>query len=127
GVSWTVSETRVRASVESSGGFSIAFKGSQGLIVGGDYRKPTDSGATAAMTEDGGRTWVVLNNQLPFRSAVTWAGDRWVAVGTSGSHHSADGKAWQEVDRENYNAVSFAPSGEGWAVGPKGRIARFVR
>ena len=27
------------------------------MIVGGDYRKPDDTGATAAITADGGKTW----------------------------------------------------------------------
>ena len=65
--------------------------------------------------------------RLPFRSAVAWAKDRWVAVGTSGSHVSRDdGDTWTPLDRENYNAVGFTPTGEGWAIGPKGRIAAFA-
>jgi hypothetical protein len=49
-------------------------------------------------------------------------------VGTSGSDYSLDdGKTWNQLDRENYNSVSFTPSGDGWAAGPKGRIARFAK
>ena len=51
----------------------------------------------------------------------------WVAVGTSGSHVSQDnGGTWKLLDRENYNSVGFAATGDGWAVGPKGRIAKLV-
>ncbi len=98
------------------------------MIVGGDYRKPHDIGATAAITSDGGKTWTLLEKRLPFRSAVAWAKDRWIAVGTSGSHFSLDdGATWKRLDRENYNSVAFTPSSEGWAVGPKGSIATFAK
>jgi hypothetical protein len=51
-----------------------------------------------------------------------------VAVGTSGSHLSADGGVtWKRLDRENYNSVAFLATGEGWAVGPRGRIAKFAK
>jgi photosystem II stability/assembly factor-like uncharacterized protein len=129
GRSWEVSETPVAAGAGSAGIFSIAFRDrDHGQVVGGDYRKPDDVGATAAATADGGKTWVALGRRLPFRSAVAWAKDRWVAVGTSGSHVSRDdGATWTPLDRENYNSVCFTPTGEGWAVGPKGRIAAFAR
>ena len=98
------------------------------MIVGGDYRQPHKIGATAAITSDGGKTWNLLDKRLPFCSAVAWAKDRWVAVGTSGSHVSFDnGATWSLLDRESYNSVGFTSGGEGWAVGSKGRIAKFVR
>jgi len=129
GQNWEASETPIVAGAESAGVFSIAFRDKHhGMIVGGDYRKPNDSGATAATTSDGGKTWTLLDKGLPFRSAVAWAKDRWVAVGTSGSHVSHDnGRTWKLLDRENYNSVGFTSTGEGWAVGPKGRIAKFAK
>ena len=33
---------------------------------------------------------------------------------------------WQQLDNGIYNAVSFADRHSGWAVGPKGKIARFA-
>jgi photosystem II stability/assembly factor-like uncharacterized protein len=127
GQDWTVSETPMMAGADSAGIFSIAFRDrNQGMIVGGDYRKPNATGATAAMTNDGGKTWTLTDKALPFRSGVAWAKDRWIAVGTSGSHVSQDnGATWKLLDRENYNRVGFTSTGEGWAVGPKGRIAKF--
>jgi hypothetical protein len=119
----------VTAGVESAGGFSVAFRDrDHGVIVGGDYRKPTEPGATAAVTADRGKTWTLVDKSFPYRSGVAWAGDRWVAVGTSGSDVSRDdGRTWTPLDRENYNSVAFAPTGEGWAVGPKGRVAKFTK
>src|SRR5262249_12870356 len=89
GRNWEVSATPVAAGVGSAGIFSIAFRArDHGLIAGGDFRKPNDVGATAARTTDGGKTWTLLGGRLPYRSAVAWAKDRWVAVGTSGSDAS---------------------------------------
>ncbi len=129
GQTWNVSETPITAGVESAGIFSIALRDNQhGMAVGGDYRKPGHIGANAASTSDGGRTWALLKPALPYCSAVAWAKDRWVAVGTSGSYVSFDdGLNWKRLDEENYNSVGFTSDGEGWAVGPKGRIAKFVR
>lgn len=129
GRTWVINDTPIRAGIESAGIFSIAFRDrNHGLIVGGDYRKPNDGGATAAVTADGGKTWTLIDKPFPFRSCVAWAADRWVAVGTSGSDVSRDdGAIWQPLDRGNYNSVAFTATGDGWAVGPKGRIAKFSR
>jgi photosystem II stability/assembly factor-like uncharacterized protein len=129
GRTWTATDSPIKAGVPSAGIFSIAFwDKDHGIIVGGDYEKPSDAGATAAVTADGGKTWNLIDPPLPYQSAVAWAKDRWVAVGTSGSHASTDGgKTWKVLDTEKYNSAAFVPAGEGWAAGPKGRIAKFVR
>ncbi len=129
GQDWSVRETPIMAGVESAGIFSIAFRDrDHGMIVGGDYRKPNEPGAAAAFTTDGGKTWILRDKPFPYRSCVAWAKDRWIAVGASGSNSSQDdGATWKQLDRENYNSVGFTATGEGWAVGPKGRIAKFER
>ena len=129
GQTWAVSETPILAGIESAGVFSIAFRDQKhGVIVGGDYRKPDDLHATVATTNDGGKTWTLIDKALPYRSGVAWAGDRWVAVGTSGSDYSVDdGKTWKPLDQGKYNSVGFTATGEGWAVGPKGRIVVFTK
>jgi photosystem II stability/assembly factor-like uncharacterized protein len=129
GRTWTVAETPVAAGVESAGIFSIAFRDREhGIAVGGDYKKEKETGATAAITSDGGKTWTLVDGALPYRSAVAWAKDRWIAVGPSGSNISTDdGKTWKPLDGEKYNSVAFAPTGDGWAAGPHGRIAKFKK
>ncbi len=127
GQSWTVHETPILAGIASAGIFSIAFKDNRnGLIVGGNYSQPNEVGKTVASTNDGGKTWQLLENKLPFRSGVVVVNGKWITVGTSGSDVSNDnGASWQKIDSENYNAVSFTKSGVGWAAGPKGHIAKF--
>lgn len=128
GRTWSASETPLPAGAASAGIFSLAFRDADhGMAVGGDFRKPNEPGAAAAVTADGGKTWTPLDRPFPYRSCVAWAKGRWVAVGTSGSDFSTDdGKTWKPLDRENYNSVAFAPTGEAWAVGPKGRVAKFA-
>jgi photosystem II stability/assembly factor-like uncharacterized protein len=128
GQNWTVSNTPILAGADSAGIFSIAFRDlNHGMIVGGDYRKPNDAGPNAAITTDGGKTWTLLGRPFPYRSCVARAKDRWVVVGISGSDFSQDnGATWKPLDHNNYNTVAFTATGEGWAVGPRGRIAKFA-
>jgi photosystem II stability/assembly factor-like uncharacterized protein len=128
GQEWTVTDTPIVAGTASAGIFSITFRDrNHGMIVGGDYRKPNDPGATAAFTGDGGKTWTFLHPRLGYRSCVVWSNGRWVVVGTSGSDFSEDdGGTWKPLDEQNYNSVAFTAAGDGWAVGPRGRVAKFV-
>ncbi|HEV2446904.1 MAG TPA: hypothetical protein VGS58_13330, partial [Candidatus Sulfopaludibacter sp.] len=115
----------------SAGIFSLAFEDAlHGIAVGGDYSKPGEASQNIAVTSDGGETWSAPVGQPPagFRSAVASLPDRhaWVAAGTSGSDLFFDGgMGWRRFDRGDFNAVSFISSGAGWAVGPRGRVARF--
>jgi photosystem II stability/assembly factor-like uncharacterized protein len=133
GRSWTVATTPIRNDGPSAGIFSLAFAdGRHGIAVGGDYTKDKEATQNIALTSDGGRTWLPLPDAGPrgFRSAVAVANNGytkiWIVTGTSGSDISRDGgKTWKLFDSGAYHAMSFAPGGEGWAVGPQGRIARF--
>jgi len=131
GATWMVAPTPLRNDQASAGIFSLAFSGmGRGIAVGGDYTRPDNAERNIAVTEDGGKTWVNPGGAHPrgFRSAVAFVPGTslWIAVGTSGSDVSSDGgNSWKAFDDGNYNAVSFVSSGAGFAVGPKGRIAKF--
>jgi photosystem II stability/assembly factor-like uncharacterized protein len=131
GQTWTVGFVPIRADSANAGVFSLAFSDSQhGIAVGGDYSKPNESAGNIALTVDGCQTWFTATSPpRGFRSAVAYLPDHkiWIAVGTSGSDISTDdGKNWKPIDTGNYNAASFASSSAGWAVGPKGLIAKFA-
>lgn len=133
GRTWSVSDTPILAGAASAGVFSIAFTDAKnGVVVGGDYQKPTAPEKNIALTSDGGVTWRLSEQSKPsgFRSGVAYvrqgAGPSMIAVGTSGSDSSADGVAWAKLDEQNYNVVSFDRRGAGWAAGPKGRIAKYL-
>ena len=115
------------ASSKSAGIFSLAFRDAKhGLAVGGDYQNPKAADHTAALTQDGGRTWKAVAG-LSYRSCAAWLGaEVFVAVGTAGSDVSRDGgKTWAHFSDINLNAV--AAGGDAvWAVGPKGVILKLV-
>jgi photosystem II stability/assembly factor-like uncharacterized protein len=131
GRTWTVATTPVRNDGAAAGIFSLAFADARhGIAVGGDYSKDKEDRQNIAFTSDGGATWSGAAGAGPmgFRSAIAWLPGRklWVVTGTSGSDVSSDGgKTWKLFSGDADNAMSFVASGDGWAVGPQGRIARF--
>ena len=135
GLTWTVSDTPIRAGIRSAGIFSIDFRdATHGVIAGGDYRQPAMRGRNVALTSDGGATWTVVDSATSpagFRSAITFVpgtnGRRLVAVGLNGTDVSRDGgRTWATVDTAAYNSLGFASTVMGIAVGPKGSVARFA-
>ena len=135
GKTWTVANSPVRAGVASAGIFSIAFRDAMhGVIAGGDYQKPALGGRNVALTSDGGRNWTLVDSASApagFRSAVTFVptvdGRTLVATGLNGTDVSTDGGlTWKSVDATAYNAVQFAADRAGFAVGPRGRVAKWV-
>jgi photosystem II stability/assembly factor-like uncharacterized protein len=126
GKTWTAAKTPIRGDSDSAGISSLAFSDAMhGVAVGGDYMKPAEAAGTAAWTADGGRTWTASQTS-GYRSAVAWfaPSKMWIATGPSGSDVSTDGgKTWRNFDGAAYFALSFAGS-SGWAMGPKGAIAK---
>lgn len=132
GRTWTVSETPVAHGNTSSGIFSIARRNmNEVVVVGGDYQNSARASAVAAYSLDNGKTWR-LSEQQPggYRSAVACVNQAsCVAVGPNGedvslSQVSATG--WKSTDSLNLNAVVILDLKNGWAVGPKGTIARYA-
>ena len=126
GGSWQAVRVQM-GGLKSAGIFSLAFANEKhGIAVGGDYAKPAGKRATAATTEDGGRSWTVTEAGAGgYRSSVVYIpGYLAIAVGTSGSDFSRDGgRTWQTFSGQNFNAVAAAGT-EIWAVGPKGNISK---
>jgi photosystem II stability/assembly factor-like uncharacterized protein len=133
GQTWQVYDTPIRAGAASAGIFSVAFRDARhGVIAGGDYQRPALRGRNVALTTDGGVTWTLVDSATSpagYRSAVAYvpgtSGRELVAVGLTGTDVSRDGGlTWTQVDTVAYNSVQYATRTMGWAVGPKGRIAR---
>ncbi len=132
---WTVRDLPLRAGIASAGAFSVAFRSrTHGVVAGGDYRQPSLTGRNLAITTDGGATWTLADSATSpagYRSAVAFmkravARDL-IAVGLTGTDRSRDGgQTWMAVDTVAYNSVQFERHGAGLAVGPKGRIGRWV-
>lgn len=124
GLSWFVADTPVVKGTAGSGVFSIAMKNSQqGIIVGGNYERPENELATYATTVDGGKTWAVGNRWFGYRSAVAFAGNMIIAVGTNGSDSTRDfGGFWRKEGSESLNAVQTKGRRAVWAVGANGLV-----
>jgi photosystem II stability/assembly factor-like uncharacterized protein len=135
GRTWSVSDTPLHAGTSAAGIFSIAFVDAlHGVVVGGEYTKPHEAFPNVALTSDGGASWHLAAGPWPagYMSAVAYVpgtgGREIVAVGLGGTARSVDGgERWTMVDSVGYNSVAFAAPDAGWAVGPAGRIARWVR
>jgi photosystem II stability/assembly factor-like uncharacterized protein len=131
GRAWTVSETPLAHSNASSGIFSITRGDkSEVVIVGGDYQDPKRASAVAAYSLDDGKTWQLSARQPGgYRSAVACDIDSvCVAIGPSGEDVSLSrvtAAGWEPTDSLNLNAVAILDKRNGWAVGPKGTIARY--
>jgi len=129
GQSWAAVATPIAAGNASSGIFSIACEDAQTILaVGGDYKSPNSGKQVAAWSHDSGATWHLADVQPGgYRSAVgSFSYGDYAAVGTNGTDVSHDrGVHWKHTDPMNLNAASFQGTA-GWAVGPKGMIARFT-
>jgi photosystem II stability/assembly factor-like uncharacterized protein len=134
GRSWSVADTPLHAGNSAAGVFSVAFTDAEhGIVVGGEYSKPKQAFDNVALTSDGGRTWRLARGPLPagYLSAVAYvpgtSGRSLVAVGLAGTATSNDGgEGWAMIDTVAYNSVAFASHDDGWAAGPKGRIAKWA-
>ena len=137
GKTWTVADTPVASGNASSGIFSISCKivaGAAFYAVGGDYNDPSRVFRSAAFLHDlfyfpkEPAGWQ-LSKQQPggFRSGVAHVDDySAVAVGPNGEDVTQNsGMTWEHTDSLNLNAVMILDSDNGWAVGPKGIVARF--
>jgi len=130
GRSWTAVDTPIAGGSPSSGIFSVACGGFLVVAVGGDYKEPASAKRVAAYSNDSGATWHLAEQQPGgYRSAVGEFGNGdFAAVGPNGTDISQqeprETMHWQHTDYLNLNAVSFHGA-NGWAVGPKGTIARF--
>ena len=134
GRTWTAAATPLPAGKATAGLFSVAFlDGMRGFVAGGDYKNAKLEALNGARTEDGGKTWTPAPiSKAGFYSAVVavpGTQSDLVAVGPAGSAISHDaGKTWSPLDsKPPLNAVAFAGSDVGWAVGSKGAIVRFAK
>lgn len=133
GRTFQVSTSPVPAGAASKGLFSAVWLGEKTVLtVGGDYKQPTLESVKASLSGDGGAHWTQIKADPGFLSSVVRGpgpDGSVVAVGLAGTGISSDGgKTWKAIDATPYNTTGFAPGGEaGWAVGPKGVIARWQR
>lgn len=129
---FTVSASPVPTGAPSRGLFAAAWLDPKTLlVVGGDYRDRALAGVNAGRSGDGGVSWEPIGAKpVGFLSSIVAGPSNdggLVAVGLAGTGVSRDGgRTWTALDDTPYNTAGFAKT-TGWAVGPKGVIARWRR
>jgi photosystem II stability/assembly factor-like uncharacterized protein len=130
---WTVAATPILHGADFAGIFSIAFRDAKhGVIAGGDYQHPEKDGPNLAFTQDSGRTWTLapISPQWYFSAVAFTANYEGRSPVVAGTAHAAcadpTSTKWQKIWDLNLNAISASPSGEVFAVGPKGLIVSFT-
>ena len=153
GQNWEVSDTPMVHGPASAGVFSIAFRDAMdGVIAGGDYKRPNEDGPNLAFTEDGGKTWTLSAlHPLAYFSAVAY--DRRLNEAAIRENVSVKKARLQPIVPERlfivgedfvfdlrppnnprriggkkklgirFNAASAYPEGGALVVGPKGAMA----
>jgi photosystem II stability/assembly factor-like uncharacterized protein len=127
---WSVIPLPIVSGAAGAGAFSVARRGRNMVVVGGDYKNPERHDRVAAHSRDAGRTWK-LATQPPagYRSAVAWLDDHTIATaGPSGEEISTDGGVhWKPNSSMNLNALAALTLSDAWAIGANGTICRFSR
>lgn len=129
GETWTVADTPILHGSPSQGIFSIAFRGPlHGVVAGGDYQHPDQSGPNLATTDDGGKTWKLaeLQPQKFFSAlvALNSASDAGIlVVGSAWSGLAAgDLHTWKWFTSDGFNAVDTR-DGVTFGVGANGKVS----
>lgn len=129
GDSWTVADTPIMHGAPSQGIFSIAFRDSlHGVVAGGDYQHPDQTGPNIATTDDGGKTWKLVDlPQQKFFSSITYVGGTHPGVVVTGPSVLAFSKdelhRWSVSLPDGFNAVE-SKQGVVYAVGANGKVAK---
>ena len=127
GRTWSVAETKMPSS-ESAGIFSIAFAdGRRGIAVGGDYKVEAGAQDNAAISNDGGATWTIVNGLGGLRSAVGFVPPlpaTAIAVGPTGADYSTDaGRTWRPISGPGFHTLAVARGTRTvWAAGERGTV-----
>lgn len=127
GLSWESFATPLRSG-EGCGVFSMAFWNElEGVIVGGCYADSADGLQNCAFTEDGGKSWTLVEDKKPrgYRSCVAANedGSFLIASGRTGTDYSLDqGRNWSPLGDLGYYSVAIGED-VAWATGRSGRVA----
>ena len=120
----------------ASGIFTVAFRDTRrGILTGGDLEAPDALSDNVALSNDGGKTWKLVDG-TPFPGAalgLSYAGAprgehrRTVVItGPGGAAWTRnEGRKWHLLpDVRDFWAVAFANPQHGWLVGTEGRIVK---
>jgi photosystem II stability/assembly factor-like uncharacterized protein len=139
GDTWRSYSTPIVQGTPASGIFTVEFRDARhGILAGGDLEAPDALSENVAVSNDGGKTWQLVDG-TPFPGAafglayvkVRRKGEnprRVVITGPGGAAWTAnEGRKWHLIpDVRDFWAVAFADPRHGWLVGTEGRILKVV-
>jgi photosystem II stability/assembly factor-like uncharacterized protein len=132
GATWSAADVPVVKDNASSGAFSLALDGQgRAVIGGGDYQHPERT-PTLTYSDDGGITWQSMGfgRQSYFSAVAIDPANRrhLLAVGSAHAAYADDlgSGVWKDYWDLNLNAAAFVGPGEAIAVGPQGKIVKFM-
>ncbi|HLA55334.1 MAG TPA: hypothetical protein VK623_04505 [Flavobacterium sp.] len=132
GNNWQVFETPIVQGSAMTGTFTGDFYDEKtGFIAGGDYEKPNQDYGNKAISDDGGKTWKLVAENIGFGYASCAQfvpksdGKEIVCVGISGLYYSADsGLSWKKLlDDKTLYTIRFLNENTAFAAG-KNKIIR---
>ena len=132
GATWSAADVPLVRDNASSGAFSLAFDGEGRAVIGGGDYQHAERQPTLAYSDDGGITWQGLpfGQQSYFSVVAIDPANRQHLLAVGSAHGAyADNLAsgiWKAYWDLNLNAATFVGPGEAVAVGPQGKIVRFM-
>lgn len=133
GETWKIYETPIIHGNGPQGIYSIDFfDDNNGIIIGGNYEKPTENKDNIAITSDGGKTWKIVANEKNdgYKSCVQYvpntSGKEIIAVGITGISFSNDaGISWKKISEEKFYSIQFVNKNTAWLSGAQ-KIAKLT-
>ncbi|NNK87451.1 MAG: oxidoreductase [Flavobacteriaceae bacterium] len=131
GNTWAIYETPILQGKPTTGIYSIDFYNEQiGYAIGGDYTDPESNFGNKMRTEDGGKTWKLIDGGPGYRSCVQFIpgsrGNGLVAVGFDGVDVSNDGGFnWIQLSESEFYTIRFLNDSTAFAAG-KGRVSKLL-
>ncbi len=125
GKDWEVYDTPIVQGETMTGIFTVDFYNENvGIIMGGNWEDKSNTKATKALTNDGGKTWQLIDNEIipGYISCVKYIpdtkGTKILAVSTEGIYRSDDkGNSWKKISDEGYYSIKFVNKNTAWLSG----------
>ena len=131
GNTWKFAETPMINGLATTGIYSVDFYDEiNGVAIGGDYTNPDANEANKIITNNGGKNWQIMANNMDpgYRSCVQYLPNSYaqqmMAVGFKGIDYSSDGGiTWKHLSDASFYTIRFINETEAFAAG-KGGISK---
>ncbi len=125
GKDWNVVDSPITQGGKMTGIFAVDFfDKNNGIIMGGNWEKKSDTKKTKATTNDGGTTWkLIADDQIPgYISCVQYIpetnGKEVIAVSTQGIYYSNNkGAFWSKISEKGFYGIRFVNKKTAWLSG----------